>query len=75
MQIYKSLPKHRNLVGFYDGCIKKTKEGTQALFLMEYCGDGTIFDLMATHEQTQLNEKVILQAIYQVAQAIQILHK
>ena len=52
MQIYKSLPKHRNLVGFYDGCIKKTKEGTQALFLMEYCGDGTIFDLMATHEQT-----------------------
>jgi hypothetical protein len=41
---------------------------------MEYCGDGTIFDLMAAHEQTKLKEKVILQAVYQVAQAIKILH-
>lgn len=75
MQIYRSLPKHKNLVGFYDGVIKKDSEGnTIALFLMEYCGDGTIFDLMAKHEKTKLKEKVIFQALLQVATAIKVMH-
>lgn len=64
MEIYKSLPNHKNLVQFFDGTIRNTNMGAQALFLMEFCGDGTIFDMMATHEKTKLTEKTVLDVLF-----------
>ena len=34
---------------------------------MEHCDEGTIFDLMASREQTKLDERTILEALYQIS--------
>ena len=60
MQIYNALPVHKNLVKFIDGTFVRTQKGTQALFLMEFCGHGTIFDMMVKYEKTKLKEKTII---------------
>ena len=46
-----------------------------AVFLMEHCGEGTIFDLMAKHEHSKLTEPTIIKALDQISHAIKILHR
>jgi serine/threonine protein kinase len=61
MEIFKKLPNHPNIVRFYGGeMIPSVNGGVLALFLMELCDGGSVFDLMQKNMQNKLSEKIIL---------------
>jgi len=69
ISIQKTLPRHKNLVHLYEGQIMKLSDGRKmALFLMEYCENGTVFDLMERNMKTKLKEGVIIKVLRQIAE-------
>lgn len=46
MKFLKMLPKHENLIGFYGGEYIQIEGGIMAIYLMELCTDGSLYDMM-----------------------------
>jgi AP2-associated kinase len=66
MEILRKLPKSENIMKFFDGIMTKTdSETTVAIFLLEFCSGGSVFDLMTKYDH--LEEKQIIQIIRDAA--------
>lgn len=50
------LPNHPNLIKFYGGEFVQIQGTTVALFLLELCDGGTLFDLLVKHQQSRFKE-------------------
>ncbi|KAL4446047.1 hypothetical protein ABPG74_011039 [Tetrahymena malaccensis] len=76
LEILYKLPQHDNLVKFIDGDILKEDQSTsQAVFVMEYCPDGTLFNLMESRQKSGgFTEKEIVHIILQICKGLQVLH-
>lgn len=62
MEILRKLPNSENIMRFYDGILTKTdSETTVAIFLLEFCSEGSVFDLMTKYDR--LEEKQIIKII------------
>jgi serine/threonine protein kinase len=58
VNIMKVLPQHPNLVRFYESAVVKERGNDAVLILQEFCGDGTLIDLL-----TQRDGKLSLQQV------------
>ncbi|EAR85402.2 Serine/Threonine kinase domain protein (macronuclear) [Tetrahymena thermophila SB210] len=76
LEILYKLPQHDNLVRFIDGDILQEDQSTsQAVFVMEYCPDGTLFNLMESRQKSGgFTEKEIIHIILQICKGLQVLH-
>ena len=45
---------------FYDALIKQTNDGHITYMLLEFCSEGSLFDLMKKYENTKLSERQIV---------------
>jgi hypothetical protein len=45
------------VIRFYAGEVYKRGEDCVAIFVMEYCEGGSLFDLMTKYEKSKLSEK------------------
>ena len=52
---------------FYDGQIIPTEDGVIAIFLLEFCSGGSIFDLMVQHEKSGFSESQVITMIKEIA--------
>ena len=55
-------------MAFYDGEFINENGNTVALYLLELCEGGTLFDLMEKYEKTKLSEKQIIYIISEIAE-------
>jgi len=62
------------LIKFYGGSIVPTQEGCVALYLMELCDGGSLFDLMSATIPNKIPERKLIQIITQAARGIRALH-
>lgn len=67
MDILKKLPPSENIMRFYDGQIIPTEDGVIAIFLLEFCSGGSIFDLMVQHEKSGFSESQVITMIKEIA--------
>jgi AP2-associated kinase len=74
ISILKSLPDHPNLMKYYDSQIVQTNDGHIAYILIEFCAEGSLFDLMTKYESTKLSEKQIVFIMKEVCEGIKVLH-
>ncbi len=56
----KALPKHQNICGFEGGGIFADSLG---LILLEFCPNGTVFDLMEKNQDKKLSEAMIVNVL------------
>jgi len=70
----RALPDHPNLLKVYDTHVDN-KDGCYYVYvLLEFCADGSIFDLMAKYESTRLAEKQIIFIMREVCEGVKALH-
>lgn len=67
MDILKKLPPNENIMKFYDGQIIPIEDGIIAIFLLEFCSGGSIFDLMVQNEKSGFSETQVIQMIKEIA--------
>lgn len=72
--VKESLPVHGNLVKFYGGSLVSTREGCVALFLMELCEGGSLFDLMSATMPQKIAERKLVHLIYEAAKGLRAMH-
>ncbi|EAR98084.1 protein kinase (macronuclear) [Tetrahymena thermophila SB210] len=72
---FESLPNHPNIIRFYGGSITPTRDGCIALFLMELCDGGSLFDLMSQTMPNKIPERKLIHIIYEAAKGIRALHQ
>lgn len=66
MDILRKLPKSENIMRFYDGIMTKTdSETTVAIFLLEFCSGGSVFDIMTKYDR--MEEQQIIKIIRDAA--------
>jgi len=70
----RSLPDHPNLLKVFDTHVDN-KDGCYYVYvLLEFCADGSIFDLMAKYESSRLSEKQIIFIMREVCDGVKALH-
>ncbi|KAI8605823.1 kinase-like domain-containing protein [Dissophora ornata] len=75
IEIMRRLGKHKNIVGYLESCMGKLEGGGyEVLILMEYCGGGSVIDLMNRRLQHRLTEPEILKIFSNVCEAVAYLH-
>ncbi|KAG0320524.1 hypothetical protein BGZ99_004438 [Dissophora globulifera] len=75
IDIMKRLGKHKNLVEYMDSCMGKLEGGGyEVLILMEYCGGGSVIDLMNRRLQHRLMEPEILKIFSNVCEGVAYMH-
>jgi len=74
INILKSLPNHPNILRLYDAEIVKVSDGHHVFILLEFCEEGSVFDLMMKYESTKLNEKQIIFIMREVCEGLKALH-
>jgi len=62
------LPTHPNILHLYDSEIVKVSDGHHVYILLEFCEEGSVFDLMMKYEQTKLSEKQIIFIMREVSE-------
>jgi len=67
MDILKKLPPSENIMKFYDGQIVPMEDGCIAIFMLEFCSGGSIFDLMVRNEKTGFSESQVISMIKEIA--------
>ncbi|CAD8175516.1 unnamed protein product [Paramecium octaurelia] len=74
LEIMKRLPRHPNLVNFIGGTFIQDKGQQVCLILMEFCGGGSLFDLMAKDPNSRFPEEQLLGYMKEITQGIKSLH-
>ncbi|CAD8154281.1 unnamed protein product [Paramecium octaurelia] len=74
LEIMKRLPRHPNLVNFIGGTFIQDKGQQVCLILMEFCGGGSLFDLMAKDPNSRFPEEQLLGYMREITQGIKSLH-
>ncbi|CAD8163148.1 unnamed protein product [Paramecium pentaurelia] len=74
LEIMKRLPRHPNLVNFMGGTFIQEKGQQVCLILMEFCGGGSLFDLMAKDPNSRFPEEQLLGYMKEITQGIKSLH-
>jgi AP2-associated kinase len=70
----RALPDHPNLLKVFDTHVDN-KDGCYYVYvLLEFCADGSIFDLMAKYESSRLSEKQIIFIMREVCDGVKALH-
>lgn len=73
------LPKNKNLVGCFGGELVSLRCGNSEqkvlVILMEYCPNGTLFDLMEKREGKGFVEKEVLKVAQSVLEGLRALHQ
>ena len=67
MDILKRLPPSEHIMRFYDGQIIPMEDGIIAVFLLEFCSGGSIFDLMVRNEKNGFSEPQAISMIKEIA--------
>ncbi|KRW98372.1 Protein kinase-like domain [Pseudocohnilembus persalinus] len=74
MKIFQQLPIQQNIVRFYGAEVLNYQGGRMVVFLLEYCDEGSLFELMEKRQHSRLQENEILNLTRQIALGIQSLH-
>ncbi|KAI9290824.1 kinase-like protein [Neoconidiobolus thromboides FSU 785] len=77
IKFMKSLSGNMNIVDYYASTIHPLRDGSgsyEAFILMEYCSDGTLFDLMKSREPVFFNEKEILFLFHDICMGVAAMH-
>lgn len=76
LEMMYKLPEHANIVKFIEGDIFKQDDTTSfAVFLMEHCAEGTLFNVIESRMQSNpLTQTEILFITLEICQGLQVLH-
>lgn len=69
------LPVHKNLVRFYGGLVMQMFGNVVAVYLMELCEGGSLFDLMAANQYNKIAESRIIDILTQTTEGILVMHQ
>jgi len=77
INMLKKYSEHRNIATYYGAFINKTPAGTddQLWLVMEYCGAGSVTDLVKAKKGTSLPEEWIAYICREILKGLQHLHK
>lgn len=67
MDVLKKIPPCENIMRFYDGLVVPLEDGCMALFLLEFCSGGSIWDLMVQNEKSGFSESQVINMIKEIA--------
>jgi len=77
INMLKKYSEHRNIATYYGAFVNKTAAGTddQLWLVMEYCGAGSVTDLVKAKKGTSLPEEWIAYICREILKGLQHLHK
>lgn len=68
LSILRKLPDNENIIKFYEGKIIQIEDHLFAIFVFEFCDEGSLLQYMTIKKEIKFSEKEIMQIFNQICQ-------